>query len=136
MANNYQEFSFEIPDLTPEEGVWLKEEHGKTDEDGELDDFLSAFTLIVDPTVAYLFSDGDNGDLERVVTFVQMFLKAHRPDGAIGIEWADWCSKPRPGEFGGGAILVTATTDEWMSTSESLRLMLAKRQAQLNAVQP
>jgi hypothetical protein len=120
MANNYTQFSFCISDLTPAEASWLKEEYAKVDEDNDY--YMNRFALKVDGETAYLYAE-DNCDLDRVVAFVQAFLKTHRPDSSIGFEWAETCSKPRPGEFGGGAILVTATTDEWMSTGEALDIL-------------
>ncbi|ARJ65976.1 hypothetical protein WV31_10085 [Magnetospirillum sp. ME-1] len=37
------------------------------------------------------------------------------------LEYADTCSRMRSGEFGGGAVVITATAQEWMNTSDWAR---------------
>ena len=50
----------------------------------------------------------DWGNLENVAYLVQQFLKAFRPDQCWSLTYAATCSKPRIGEFEGGAVFVTA----------------------------
>lgn len=52
-------------------------------------------------------------DLDRVAHLVRKFLKKFRPDDAWSLTYANTCSKPRVGEFGGGAVFVTATEVKW-----------------------
>jgi hypothetical protein len=48
------------------------------------------------------------GNLDNVVWLVQKFLKKFRPDQCWSLTFATTCSEPRVGEFGGGALFVTA----------------------------
>jgi hypothetical protein len=133
MSDYFQQFSFAIRSLTPEECVWMKTEYAKKNEDND-ESYQSAFTLHVEEpgdlmkdepegAKAYLYCD-EQGDLELTVTFVQDFLKANRPLEYVCIEWADWCSRPRTDSCGGGAILVTADNAQWASTTTTLDSML------------
>ena len=45
---------------------------------------------------------------ERLTHLIQKFLKQFRPDEYWSMTYANTCSKPRVGEFGGGGIFVTA----------------------------
>lgn len=55
----------------------------------------------------WLYSE-ENADLERVGHFVQKFLRQFRPNVCWSVTYAETCSRPRVGEFGGGAVFVTA----------------------------
>ncbi len=44
---------------------------------------------------------------------VQKFLKQFAPNDSWSLTWATTCSKPRAGEFGGGAVFVTASDIKW-----------------------
>jgi hypothetical protein len=50
----------------------------------------------------------DWGNPENVAYLVQKFLKMFRPDQCWSLTYAASCSKPRIGEFEGGAVFVTA----------------------------
>jgi hypothetical protein len=56
----------------------------------------------------WIYSE-ENGCVDRVAHLVQKFLRAFRPDRCWSLTYAGTCSKPRVGEFGGGAVFVTAT---------------------------
>jgi hypothetical protein len=58
----------------------------------------------------------EGGDVERVAHLVQKFLKKFRPEECWSLSYATTCSKPRVGEFGGGAVFVTAADIKWQST--------------------
>ena len=60
----------------------------------------------------WLYAD-ESGAVDRVAHLVQKFLKALRPDESWSLTWAVSCSKPRVGEFGGGAVVVTAEEITW-----------------------
>ena len=51
----------------------------------------------------------EHGYVDRVAHLVQKFLREFRPDACWSLTYAGTCSKPRVGEFGGGAVFVTAT---------------------------
>ena len=55
------------------------------------------------------------GNPDNVAWLVQKFLKTFRPDQCWSLTWASTCSKPRIGEFGGGAIFVTADEIKWQN---------------------
>ena len=49
----------------------------------------------------------ESGSPVQVGKFVRAFLARFRPDEHFVLTYADVCSKPRIGEFSGGALLVT-----------------------------
>ena len=65
----------------------------------------------------WLYAD-ESGAVDRVAHLVQKFLKAHRPDESWSLTWAVSCSKPRVGEFGGGAVFVTAEEIGWQDAHD------------------
>jgi hypothetical protein len=56
------------------------------------------------------------GELERLTHLVQKFLKRFRPNRSWSLGYACTCSKPRVGEFGGGAVFVTAERIVWQDS--------------------
>jgi hypothetical protein len=65
---------------------------------------------------------GGEGNVESVIEFLQAYLAKFDPKGKVGFEYANTCSSPRVGEFGGGAIVVKAkgpckyvNTGEWLA---------------------
>lgn len=71
----------------------------------------------------WLYSE-EGCELEHVAAFVQAFLKKFDPDSqGFGLQWADWCDKLRAGEFGGGAMWVTAKETRWAGTWKVLEDM-------------
>ena len=67
----------------------------------------------------WLYADG-YGDPAHVAWLIHKFLKRFRPDQCWSLTYANTCSKPRVGEFSGGAEFVTATeikqqnADDWV----------------------
>ena len=55
------------------------------------------------------------GNADNVAWLVQKFLKKFRPDQCWSLTYAATCSKPRVGEFGGGAMFVTANKIKWQN---------------------
>ena len=58
------------------------------------------------------------GYVERVAHLVQKFFKRFRGDQCWSLTWATTCSKPRVGQFGGGAVFVTASEIKWQITDD------------------
>ena len=56
----------------------------------------------------------DRACLDRVAHFVQKFLRTFRPGDCWSLTYSVTCSKPRVGEFGGGALFVTASDVKWL----------------------
>jgi hypothetical protein len=63
----------------------------------------------------WIYAD-EGGDLDRVAHLVQKFLKTFRISECWSLTWSESCSKPRVGEFGGGALFVTAGEVKWQSS--------------------
>ena len=140
MADNYVQFSEYLPFSTDEkqaleEQTWAKivlemstEECEETQsrllglgvkiEPMQLDCW-PGFDYSVDANGVSIWSD-EHGDIDSVVSFVQAFLRKFSPKGRWAMGWAETCSKPRAGQFGGGAILIlpeaviVKTTWEWL----------------------
>ncbi len=60
----------------------------------------------------------EHGRVDRVAHLVQKFLREFRPDACWSLTYAGTCSKPRVGEFGGGAVFVTATEIKYSNAWE------------------
>ena len=60
-----------------------------------------------------VFYTEDSGRVDRLARLVQQFLQRFHPQDSWSITWSTSCSKMRPGEFGGGGLLVTATEMFW-----------------------
>lgn len=149
MADNYSEFSEAISDLTDEEIGWLKEilqPIGKIEslpaavevvallnEDENSKDIWPRFNTVVDEEgrTLWLYSEDYFIDY-HIIALIQPFLKRFRPNFLFTMSWADYCSKPRIGEFGGGAIIITAktvkTTSTWEWIEKEKRALLKKKE--------
>ena len=57
----------------------------------------------------------ESGNPDNVAWLVQKFLKQFRRDQCWALTYAATCSKPRVGEFGGGAIFVMANKITWQN---------------------
>lgn len=126
MANNYLEFSEILDDLTPEELAWWKKEQVRgreifDNEDGKYDD-VDIYDMADPPSNdwefegdAVWFHTDESGDVDATADVISRFLKACRPDGCFSIAYSETCSKPRIGEFGGGACFITAENTEWIN---------------------
>ncbi len=65
----------------------------------------------------WLYSE-DHCNLDHMAHLVQKFLKQFRPHDCWSLTFAGTCSKPRVGEFSGGAIFVTAETVRWENAED------------------
>jgi hypothetical protein len=81
------------------------------------------------------FYSEDYGNPENVAWLIRKFLKQCHPDQWWWLAYAENCSKPHVGEFGGGAIFVTADEIKWQSThdfiEQELKAFRAKQQRAL-----
>lgn len=145
MANNYTQFAGSLHGLNTDEVRWLRHalrDVGKvfTDAKGE------PITALLDPLRAaepwrtddwtpggfnfdFSFDSEDkgtnlrifaeeNGDAYGAGLLVHNFYKLFRPKEIWCLTWADTCSKLRDGQFGGGAVIVTAKEVRQYSTYE------------------
>lgn len=131
MASHATLFSFEIP-LGPDEIAWANGVVAYLDEVGagrvpdEADEFHAvlynfaehrySFTAAVQFDGLWIVGD-DTAQPEEVVPLIQAFLSRFQPDGAIGFEWANTCTRPVLDSFSGGAAFITATGAEFHHTS-------------------
>ena len=142
MANNYTLWSESIRFQNQEEIEWMKSilnfdvsefESNKDacvafSEDFNIDleeDAIECwpefeYNLSEKEGIVYLYSEGE-GNFSNLLLLVQEFLSKFRKNEFFCIEWADTCSKPRAGEFGGGAAFITANDTKYMSTSDWMR---------------
>lgn len=70
---------------------------------------------------------GGEGNVETLIEFLRAYLAKFDPKGKVGFEYANTCSSARPGEFGGGAVVVKAKGPcKYINTGEWLAKELAK----------
>lgn len=76
----------------------------------------------------WLYAD-DSGHPAQAAYLVQQFLRRFRPDQCWSLTYGTTCSKPRIGEFGGGAVFVTAESIESFEVGDFLEQQRAAFQA-------
>src|SRR5689334_18897111 len=115
MANNYTQFSEAIERITPEERSWIESQldpdsWGEEPPEWEapLEEEYLSFEWSLDEIEGslWLYAE-ESGDPDEVARFVRAFLARFRPGDRFSLTYADSCSKPRLGEFSGGAVFVT-----------------------------
>jgi hypothetical protein len=116
MSNSYLQFSQTLALKTDKQREWCRKELERLSEeeyDGGIP--LVDFEYEFDADGLWLYCE-ENGNVATVADFVQSFFKKFDKKGIWYLEWSLSCGKPLPGEFGGGAVVVTADKKEWMST--------------------
>lgn len=126
MANNYTQFSEVLTDLTVEEYAWLVRvitAEVDTLEDADLKRLAKEMGIREEelqwqwPPFSYEFRDegstlwyyaGESFEPEMLGVFLVAFMKHNKRKGRIAVTWAETCSNPRIGEFGGGTLVATA----------------------------
>lgn len=132
MAQNYLEFSEVIENLTSKELQWWEDQEiriakvydndAEWGHDYEPDDDMDMcvdFAIQKDRSQVWFHGD-DGGNVEKIAHIVQQFLVKFRPNDYFTLTWACWCSKPRLGQFDGGAMFVTAHEAKFHNVSEWL----------------
>lgn len=125
MANNYHQWSETLGPLTQEEHDWIHERLADPDEDApwyDLDAGGLGFDYSLEATVLHVYAE-DVGNLETLGLFVQAFLAKFRPKDVWSISWANTCNKMRAGEFGGGAMVVSAKNIRFLGDYQASTLM-------------
>lgn len=132
MADNFLQFSTQISNLNKKERAWceghlaLFGDEAPQEGDpgyGEFTELIGIYNLEEETETLgfdWEFEDGGlwiyaemNCNLDHVAAFMHMFLKKFRPNDALSFTWATTCSRLRIGEFGGGAVFVTAKKIWW-----------------------
>jgi len=142
MANNYLQFSFAVPVSSDECRKWIIDLLSQAEQDERTAEFETIFPEFGDteelgfswdlgePSDAIWIYAEESGDTESVVRFLAALIE--RPDAGldqVGFGYGCWCSSMRPGEFGGGAIIVYlddsggaqvkyVDTFEWLTTEQ------------------
>lgn len=147
MANHYTQFSELITDIPREASHWLAnvlsfrvdgcsdaslksfKENMSLNGDVELDTW-PLFDYEVDYPV-----EGDTGDvwlksdehcnLDHVEWFVRELIRRYMPDCVFSLTYAETCSKPRYGEFGGGWMVVSKDKVAYGNTHNDVRQAVA-----------
>ena len=71
------------------------------------------------PPARYLWLHADMyGEPAHVAWLIQKFLNRFWPEQCWSLTYANTCSKPRAGEFSGGAVFVTANEINWQAAEE------------------
>ena len=127
MADNYLEFSEILDNLTVEETAWLEQQldedpetgcpvfladYEDRDPDDEYCGFAYSFEECGGKRQLWVRAE-ESGNADHAAHLVQKFLKKFRPHECWSLTYPTTCSKPRVGEFGGGAVFVTADTIQW-----------------------
>ena len=102
MADNYVLFSFTVALNSDETEEWARNSLDSNEDQG--------FDWDIDDGYVWI-SDGGCGDTDSVVSFLKGLVD--HPGSELpyaGFTYATTCSRPRPFEFGGGAIMVHPDT--------------------------
>lgn len=125
MANLYTQFSFKLNVTDPEQQAFFSKENVERFAAQAEDTFPSCSVDVeVEKDGVYLFSM--DGDADFAADLVQAFLVKFKLDYHVIFGVAFTCSKPRPGEFGGVAYLVTKDTVEVCNPEHELRNRLER----------
>lgn len=72
----------------------------------EIRDWWPGFENVIEEGGLWVYSD-EAGNVDALCVIVRAFLKKFDVKTPFTLTWAETCSKPRLGEFGGGFIVVT-----------------------------
>lgn len=132
MADYITQFSCLLDVLTPENAakaleLYASGEWGQADRGPYCEGF--ARTIAEELGGNWLrITDGGTGDVEVLIDFVKHCAGAFGLLGLWGFQYADTCSRPRPGGFGGGAHVLDLATGEsvdWINTGDWLSALIA-----------
>lgn len=121
MANNYRQFSFALKLKSKKEVEWFKKRLDKARESEDDYGDMHDFDAVVYPTSpedknephVWFTDTGEYGNIDHIVIIVQEYLAKFNPKGYFLMTWADYCSKHRLDEFGGGFCIVMANRTAW-----------------------
>jgi len=134
VANHYLQFSEQIELHNKEEVAWAKRQLDAAVPDADrewerLDEDCNGFEweIVEKPkkrSFLWFYAE-ESGNPPAVARFVQAFLRKFRPAERFTLTYACYCDRLRLGEFGGGAVAVTADSIEgfdvhdWVATQAS-----------------
>lgn len=117
MADNFLLFSTELVGLSQEELNWVDARLKELEKEDIWEDHYFQHAVIRQEKTVWLYSE-EYASPDGVANFIQEFIKRFRPDMKFTFGWAETCSKPRVGEFGGGACGVSADEIVWVVPEE------------------
>jgi hypothetical protein len=120
MANNYLQFSAELPLNSLEEKQWalryLAELEHLREGNEHSDAIPDEFQCEVEDGAVWFYAE-EYGNLDHVAQMVQQYLQRFgKPGDWWAVSYAETCGKMRLNEFGGGAVFVTADDMKFMNT--------------------
>jgi len=147
LADNYVLFSEVLPALNRKEQAWVTRLLTGSCEDWAAE--LAAAGIDIDPddevwpgfqweilaarrSDLWLYTD-ESGNVRHVTQFVKALLHRFRPKDSWSMTWAEICSRPRIGEFGGGSAFVTSrgvqfhNAHQWVAKRASLFASKARK---------
>lgn len=113
MANNYTQFSEMIPCETKEQQEWLMQRLGETVETEERLQCPDC-EFKADGENVWVYSE-DSADISALADVVATFQLRFEVDEPWTLTWAETCSKPRVGQFGGGGLVVYRGKISWLN---------------------
>ena len=134
MANNYTQFSFELPLPRAENPAknpidevkafwveWLVQRDLEIEKDAEKEFEEYNFLVELEASGSLWVHSDESGDPFQAADFVQEYLRCLGISGGVFFSWAETCSKPRINEFGGGCFIVTATEKYWQGSRDLIQ---------------
>lgn len=119
MTETYTRWASVLSDLTPDEAVWIAANIDRADTAWSNESGKALFTYRwTESSRSLLFYSDDDSDLEATGEFLTAFIKLFRPDFVFTIEYAKFCLKTVPGEFGGGVLVASRLGYEVVTTYE------------------
>jgi hypothetical protein len=130
MANNYYEWSETLKVETDAERAWVKQYVARADPEdggddwGKMPQYVKAlgysdgapFEFELDDDGLWMHSA--YGYMDEAIDVIRVFLSRFAADSSFILRWAEYCDKPRVGEFGGGACRITADAVTCIHTTD------------------
>ena len=119
MTDFYTKTCFVLKEINNEEYRWLCAETDKIEKQDspynetgwiirpDIQDIIGDPPTIEDVIADAYFTIDDGFDMENLGDLLVRFLAKFKPEDVIGFTWASWPSKPLPGGYTGGAMVVT-----------------------------
>ena len=123
MADYFTHFSCALDVVTADNAARALELYRHFSDKLEIEEQTPGFVLVTTPTdgqpgLLWIYDD-DTGDTDHVLAFVSELVPLLGLTGLWGFEWSHTCSKPRPGAFGGGALVIDLASGETLGTISS-----------------
>ena len=118
MANNYTYCAHVLDGITDEERKWIIPRMEEDWWEKNHEEEFMGFEMEMEGDGDLLRVQGRNVAPDQVTWFIRNFLHEFRPDNHEIVEFSHTCDSLRTGEFGGSAVLITATKEVWFNPYE------------------